>query len=137
MYDLEVELPMSRQRQGISPLPEALGTPGVTDFSTLSYHEHLHFSIIEDLTRMSRAAKLTLAGTSLMAAGTIIFVHYAQQSEKAVSPRLAPEKNAKHIFLPMPLSWSEADKFRLEGNARRRGTRYRAAKGQERAAGGF
>ena len=33
---------------------------------------------------MSRAAKLTLAGTSVMAAGIVVFVHYAQQSEKAV-----------------------------------------------------
>jgi len=32
---------------------------------------------------MSRAAKLTLAGTSLFAVTTIVFVHYAQQSEKA------------------------------------------------------
>jgi len=34
---------------------------------------------------MSRAAKLTLAGTSLFAIGTIVFVHHAQQAEKAVS----------------------------------------------------
>lgn len=33
---------------------------------------------------MSRAAKLTLLGTSLFAAGTIVFVHYAQTAEKAV-----------------------------------------------------
>lgn len=33
---------------------------------------------------MSRAAKLTLAGSSLFALGTIIFVHYTQQVEKAV-----------------------------------------------------
>jgi hypothetical protein len=33
---------------------------------------------------MSRAAKLTLAGSSLFALGTIVFVHYAQQAEKAV-----------------------------------------------------
>ncbi|KAI9855478.1 MAG: hypothetical protein M1824_006074 [Vezdaea acicularis] len=32
---------------------------------------------------MSRAAKLTLAGTSAMAAGIVIFVHYAQRAEKA------------------------------------------------------
>jgi len=32
---------------------------------------------------MSRAAKLTLTGTSLFAIGTIVFVHYAQQAEKA------------------------------------------------------
>jgi len=32
---------------------------------------------------MSRAAKLTLAGTSLFAVGTVFFVHFQQQSEKA------------------------------------------------------
>lgn len=32
---------------------------------------------------MSRASKLTLAGTSLFAVGTVFFVHFQQQSEKA------------------------------------------------------
>jgi len=32
---------------------------------------------------MSRAAKLTLLGSSVFALSTIVFVHYAQQSEKA------------------------------------------------------
>ncbi|KAL8990130.1 MAG: hypothetical protein Q9169_008202 [Polycauliona sp. 2 TL-2023] len=32
---------------------------------------------------MSTASKLTLAGTSLLAVGTIFFVHYGQQNEKA------------------------------------------------------
>lgn len=32
---------------------------------------------------MSRAAKLTLTGASLFAVSTIVFVHYAQQAEKA------------------------------------------------------
>ncbi|KAG7006924.1 hypothetical protein G7Y79_00012g032600 [Physcia stellaris] len=32
---------------------------------------------------MSRAAKLTLAGTSAMAAGIVYFVHFQQKSEKA------------------------------------------------------
>ncbi|MCJ1236741.1 hypothetical protein MMC14_004723 [Varicellaria rhodocarpa] len=32
---------------------------------------------------MSSAAKFTLAGTSAMAATIVIFVHYAQRSEKA------------------------------------------------------
>lgn len=32
---------------------------------------------------MSRASKLTLAGTSLFAVGTVYFVHFQQQSEKA------------------------------------------------------
>ncbi|XWW93255.1 hypothetical protein V2A60_001187 [Cordyceps javanica] len=31
---------------------------------------------------MSRASKLTLLGTSLFAAGTIVFVHFQQKSEK-------------------------------------------------------
>ena len=34
---------------------------------------------------MSRAAKMTLLGTSLFAVSTVVFVHYAQQAEKAVS----------------------------------------------------
>ena len=33
---------------------------------------------------MSRAAKLTLAGTSLGAIGIVVMVHYQQQAEKAV-----------------------------------------------------
>ena len=37
---------------------------------------------------MSRAAKLTLAGTTAAAAGIVVFVHYAQQAEKAVSELL-------------------------------------------------
>jgi protein PET117 len=37
-------------------------------------------------TAMSRAAKLTLAGTSLFAISTVFFVHYAQQAEKSVRP---------------------------------------------------
>ncbi|MCJ1257131.1 hypothetical protein MMC24_004956 [Lignoscripta atroalba] len=32
---------------------------------------------------MSRAAKLTLAGTSAMATSIVVFVHYSQQAEKA------------------------------------------------------
>ncbi|MCJ1373978.1 hypothetical protein MMC20_005208 [Loxospora ochrophaea] len=32
---------------------------------------------------MSTASKLTLAGTSIMATGIVVFVHYAQRSEKA------------------------------------------------------
>ncbi|KAE8441508.1 hypothetical protein EG329_004896 [Mollisiaceae sp. DMI_Dod_QoI] len=32
---------------------------------------------------MSRAAKLTLAGTTLAAVATVVFVHYGQQAEKA------------------------------------------------------
>lgn len=33
---------------------------------------------------MSRASKLTLLGTSLFAASTIVFVHFQQQAEKNV-----------------------------------------------------
>jgi hypothetical protein len=35
--------------------------------------------------KMSRASKLTLLGTSLFAAGTVVFVHFQQQWEKDVS----------------------------------------------------
>ena len=34
---------------------------------------------------MSRASKLTLAGTSLSAIGIVVLVHYQQRAEKAVS----------------------------------------------------
>lgn len=34
---------------------------------------------------MSRAAKLTLAGTSIGAVAIVVLVHYQQNSEKAVS----------------------------------------------------
>ena len=34
---------------------------------------------------MSRASKLTLAGTSLSAVGIVVLVHYQQRAEKAVS----------------------------------------------------
>ena len=34
---------------------------------------------------MSQRAKLTLAGTTVGAVGVIVFVHYAQKTEKAVS----------------------------------------------------
>jgi protein PET117 len=37
---------------------------------------------------MSRASRLTLMGTSLFAAGTILFVHFQQQAEKSVLPPL-------------------------------------------------
>lgn len=33
---------------------------------------------------MSRASKLTLAGTGLATAGIVYFVHWAQEQEKAV-----------------------------------------------------
>lgn len=48
---------------------------------------------------MSTKAKLTLAGTSLGALGIIVFVHYAQKSEKAVwqTFRNIPSKYTKNI----------------------------------------
>ena len=36
------------------------------------------------LLKMSRAAKITFAGTMSMAIGIVIFVHYGQQAEQAV-----------------------------------------------------
>jgi hypothetical protein len=39
---------------------------------------------------MSRASKLTLAGTSVFAVTTIVFVHFQQRAEKAVRLDLAP-----------------------------------------------
>ena len=43
-----------------------------------------HFLTAQAL-KMSRAAKLTLAGTSAMAVSIVYFVHFQQKSEKAVS----------------------------------------------------
>lgn len=45
---------------------------------------------------MSRASKLTLAGFSTFALSTIVFVHFQQQSEKAVCV----------LTFPFPLSLS-------------------------------
>ena len=39
---------------------------------------------------MSRASKLTLLGTSLFAATTVIFVHYQQKTEKEVRMHTIP-----------------------------------------------
>jgi hypothetical protein len=38
---------------------------------------------------MSRAAKLTLMGTSLFALSTVVFVHYTQKAEQVVRFRLS------------------------------------------------
>jgi hypothetical protein len=52
---------------------------------------------------MSRAAKLTLAGSSLFAIATVAFVHYAQQSEKAVCiPLLAALTGSSFSPAPFP-----------------------------------
>ena len=66
---------------------------------------------------MSRAAKLTLAGTSLGAAGVIVFVHYAQKAEKAVSLR------PHHQFIHQKFRTNRG----IPGNACRRDPRYGAA----------
>ena len=47
-----------------------------------SYYFQIHLLVV--CSGMSTASKLTLAGTSLFAIGTIFFVHYGQQNEKAV-----------------------------------------------------
>jgi hypothetical protein len=48
---------------------------------------------------MSKAAKLTLASTTAMAAGIVLFVHYSQQAEKAVSThRVLVESQASDIY---------------------------------------
>ena len=66
-------------------------------------HTHTRISILllqASLNIMSRAAKLTLAGTSAMAAGIVVFVHYAQRSEKAVrSIRFLPRTCALGLTL--------------------------------------
>jgi protein PET117 len=49
---------------------------------------------------MSRASKLTLLGTSLFAAGTVVFVHFQQQAEKSVSDSLPPSL-APAILFPL------------------------------------
>lgn len=47
---------------------------------------------------MSRASKLTLLGTSLFAATTVVFVHFQQKSEKEVCTRWQlPETLSGHI----------------------------------------
>jgi hypothetical protein len=49
---------------------------------------------------MSRASKLTLAGTSLVAAGIVYFVHWAQEAEKAVRPtRVSSSNHHSVVFL--------------------------------------
>lgn len=44
---------------------------------------------------MSKAAKLTLAGTSLGAAAIVVLVHYQQNSEKVVCCRLIITQNIR------------------------------------------
>lgn len=59
---------------------------------------------------MSRASKLTLAGTSLFAIGTVFFVHFQQKAEKSVccsslsSPHQSPAlRKLQLTFLPSQL----------------------------------
>jgi len=48
---------------------------------------------------MSRASKVTLATTSLMAAGIVVFVHYAQQAEKAVRQQNRPSGSTTYSLI--------------------------------------
>lgn len=47
---------------------------------------------------MSRASKLTLLGTSLFAVSTVVFVHFQQQAEKAVSSVPSPNYSRACVF---------------------------------------
>ncbi len=58
------------------------------DFLFFFLQFFLIFSPSQSLHIMSRAAKLTLAASSTIAMSTVVFVHYQQQSEKAVSSTL-------------------------------------------------
>lgn len=49
---------------------------------------------------MSRAAKLTLLGTTMFAATTVGAVHYWQQSEKDVRPSHIPPATPLSIYPP-------------------------------------
>lgn len=48
---------------------------------------------------MSRASRLTLLGTSLFAAGTVFFVHFQQQAEKAVRFSFPPAISSLALLL--------------------------------------
>ncbi len=92
---------------------------------------------------MSRAAKLTLASTSLAAAGIVVFVHYAQRWEKAVSLKCHLHKQGggpvaiqkdwlayiSNPFFSLFKTWT--------GNARWSITRHGATESEEGATGGF
>ena len=54
------------------------------------------------LKTMSRASKLTLAGASLFAITTVIFVHHTQSAEKAVCNAFCPFLIPPHLFLLSP-----------------------------------
>lgn len=73
---------------------------------------------------MSTASKLTLTGTSITAAAIVVFVHYQQQREKAVS------SSAGKPFLG-------ANVEILSGNAQRSSQGYGATAGEERETSGF
>ena len=86
---------------------------------------------------MSRVAKLTLAGSSLFALSTIVFVHYTQQAEKTV--RL-PLPSCQPAMLQMQLAKLRRERERREadhappGNAPGRPPRHGAAATEEGAA---
>jgi hypothetical protein len=71
---------------------------------------------------MSRAAKLTLTGTSLFAIGTIVVVHYTQQAEKAVRPFPSLLFGSKSARIKL---------MRISGNAPRRGSGHGTAEVKE------
>lgn len=99
---------------------------------------------------MSRASKLTLAGTSLFALGTVFLVHFQQQAEKAVcysslssppphspssnSPPFTPNTRTIGAIRPVPYaSLFQLLKHQLTvpANARRRRPGYGTATPQE------
>lgn len=51
---------------------------------------------------MSRAAKLTLVGTSVFAVGIVIIVHYSQQWEKSVTL----SQSTFHLRLPFSFAYA-------------------------------
>lgn len=77
--------------------------------------------------KMSRAAKLTLTGTSLFAISTVFFVHYSQKAEKSVRPSLPQSA-------PLPFT---AQANSLPGNARRRSPRHAKPTSKARAPARF
>lgn len=55
----------------------------------------------DDIIRnMSKASKLTLAGTLSFAIGTVVFVHFQQQAEKNV--RLFPPRHSTNLLSRVP-----------------------------------
>ena len=57
----------------------------IASFLVTSSHRIYPQTCLAQPSTMSRAAKLTLAGTSAIAASIVYFVHFQQKAEKAVS----------------------------------------------------